>query len=144
LLKSNIVAPVAVASGDLRALTPEQIERTQKRMREIVAAHLPQTDAEIIFDEGYPPMAPTAGNQRLLEIYDGVSRDLGFGPVTAVNPRRAGAADISFAASHVAMALDGLGLLGGGNHTPNEFADLRNFQIQTQRLAVLLYRLGRR
>lgn len=142
--KSNIVAPVAVASGDLRALTPEQIERTQKRMREIVAAHLPQTDAEIIFDEGYPPMAPTEGNQRLLEIYDGVSRDLGFGPVTAVNPRRAGAADISFAASHVDMALDGLGLLGGGNHTPNEFADLRNFQIQTQRLAVLLYRLGQR
>lgn len=142
--KSNIVAPIAVASGDLRALTQEQIDRTQKRMREIVAAHLPQTQAEITFDEGYPPMAPTEGNQRLLGIYDGVSRDLGFGPVTAVNPRRAGAADISFAASHVDMALDGLGLLGGGNHTPNEFADLRNFQIQTQRLAVLLYRLGRR
>jgi len=142
--KSNIVAPVAVAAGDLRALTQEQIDRTQERMRKIVAAHLPQTEAKITFDEGYPPMAPTAGNQRLLEIYDGVSRDLGFGPVTAVNPRRAGAADISFAASHVDMALDGLGLLGGGNHTPKEFADLRNFQIQTQRLAVLLYRLGRR
>jgi hypothetical protein len=40
------------------------------------------------------------------------------------------------------MAIDGLGLLGGRAHTPDEFADLRTFQIQASRLAVLLYRLG--
>ena len=88
-------------------------------------------------------MSPTEGNKRLLTLYDAVSRDLGFGPVTAVNPRRAGAADVSFAADHVEMAIDGLGLLGGGSHTPEEFADLRTLQIQAQRLGVLLYRLGR-
>jgi glutamate carboxypeptidase len=139
--KDNIIAPRAIASGDLRAITLEQREQTKERMRKIVAAHLPQTTAEITFDDSYPPMAPTEGNKRLLGIYDQVSRDLGFGAVTAVNPRRAGAADVSFAAQHVDMAIDGLGLLGGGAHTPTEFADLRNFQIQAQRLAVLLYRL---
>jgi glutamate carboxypeptidase len=76
-------------------------------------------------------------------MYDQVSQDLGFGAVSAVNPRRAGAADISFVANEVGMALDGMGLLGGGSHTPNEFADLRTLQIQAQRLAVLLYRLGK-
>ena len=81
-------------------------------MRKVVAASLPQTSAEITFAEGYPPMAPTEGNRKLLSLYDAVSRDLGFGPVTAVNPRNAGAADISFAADHVEMAIDGLGLLG--------------------------------
>lgn len=141
--KDNIIAPQAIASGDLRAITPEQITSTQARMRKIVAAHLPHTQAEITFDDGYPPMAPSEGNRRLLAKYDAVSRDLGFGPVTAVDPRRAGAADVSFAASHVEMAIDGLGLLGGHAHTPEEFADLRTFQIQTQRLAVLLHRLGR-
>lgn len=141
--KDNIVAPVAVASGDLRAISPQQIATTRQKMREIVAKHLPQTDAQITFDEGYPPMAPTEGNARLLRIYDRVSRDLGFGPVSAVNPRRAGAADISFVASEVGMAIDGLGLLGGGSHTAEEFADLRTLQIQSQRLAVLLYRLGK-
>ena len=142
--KDNIVAPLAIASGDLRAITPEQITRTQEKMRAIVSRHLPQTSAEITFDEGYPPMAPTPGNARLLAMYDEVSKDLGFGPVTAVNPRRAGAADVSFAADHVDMAIDGLGLLGGDAHTPAEFADLRTFQIQAQRLAVLLYRLGKK
>jgi len=142
--KDNIIPPIAVASGDLRTLTLEQRERTKERMRNIVAAHLPQTSAEIVFEDGYPPMAPSAGNTKLLGLYDAVSRDLGYGPVTAVNPRHAGAADVSFAADHVEMAIDGLGLLGGGAHTPDEFADLRTFQIQAQRLALLLFRLSER
>jgi glutamate carboxypeptidase len=141
--KDNIVVPKAVASGDLRCLTVAQRDKAKETMRRIVAAHLPKTSAEIVFDDGYPPMAPTEGNAKLLGIYDSVSRDLGFGSVTAVNPRKAGAADVSFAADYVDMAIDGLGLLGGGSHTDKEFADLRNFQVQSQRLAVLLYRLGK-
>lgn len=142
--KNNIVAPVAIASGDLRTLTVKQLEDTRAKMRKVVAASLPNTSAEIEFTDNYPPMAPTEGNRKLLSMYDTVSKDLGFGPVTEVNPRNAGAADISFAADHVDMALDGLGLLGGGSHTPDEFADLRTYPIQTQRLAVLLYRLGKK
>ncbi len=142
--KDNIVAPLAIASGDIRAISVEQRDAAQTRMRQIVAANLPKTSAEITFDTGYPPMSPTEGNRNLLAMYDEASRDLGFGKVTSVDPRRAGAADISFVAQDVKMALDGLGLLGGGAHTPNEFADLRTFQIQSQRLAVLLLRLGER
>lgn len=141
--KDNIIAPVSVATGDLRTITTEQRERTKERMRKIVEANLPQTSATISFNDTYPPMSPTAGNRKLLAMYDAVSRDLGFGPVTSVNPRNAGAADISFAADHVDMAIDGLGLLGGGAHTPDEFANLRTFQTQAQRLAVLLLRLAK-
>jgi glutamate carboxypeptidase len=141
--KDNIVVPSARASGDLRALSLAQRDDTKDRMRKIVAANLPKTSAEITFHDSYPPMTPTEGNKRLLERYDDVSRDLGFGAVTAVNPRRAGAADVSFAADHVDMAIDGLGLLGGNAHTADEFADLRTLQIQAQRLAILLHRLSR-
>jgi glutamate carboxypeptidase len=142
--KDNIVAPVAVATGDLRTISAEQLERTKARMRKIVAASLPQASATITFNDSGPPMPPTEGNRKLLAMYDAVSRDLGFGAVTAVDPRRAGAADISYAADHVEMAIDGVGLLGHGNHTPEEVADLRTFQIQAQRLAVLLLRLQER
>lgn len=141
--KTNIVAGTAIASGDLRALSVAQRERAKARMRQVVAAHLPHTSAQLMFEDSYPPMTPTAGNERLLALYDEVSRDLGFGPVTAVDPRKAGAADVSFAAAHVEMAIDGLGLLGGDSHTPREYADLRTLPLQTKRLAVLLYRLGR-
>ena len=143
--KNNIIAPVAIASGDLRTLTKQELDETRAKMRKVVEnGNLPHTSAEISFTDSYPPMARTPGNRKLLSMYDSVSRDLGFGPVTEVNPRNAGAADISFAADHVEMAIDGLGLLGGGSHTPEEFADLRTYEIQTQRLAVLLYRLGKK
>jgi glutamate carboxypeptidase len=141
--KDNIVAPVAVATGDLRTISSEQLERTKERMRKIVAASLPGASATISFSDGGVPMPPTEGNRKLLSMYDAVSRDLGLGPVTAVDPRRAGAADISYAAPYVEMAIDGIGLLGHSNHTPDEVADLRTFPIQSQRLAVLLLRLNR-
>ena len=48
----------AVARGDLRALTPAQNEATAERMRTIVADHLPGTEAEIVIEFRYPPMAP--------------------------------------------------------------------------------------
>ena len=111
--KDNIVAPMAVATGDLRTISRGAAGADARNgCSKIVAAHLPHTSADDHFSDSYPPMAPTEGNRKLLAMYDAVSRDLGFGPVTAVDPRRAGAADISFAADHVEMAIDGIGLLG--------------------------------
>jgi glutamate carboxypeptidase len=88
-------------------------------------------------------MAPTEGNRRLLELYDRASRDLGFGPVTMDNPAKAGAADVSFVAAIVPMALDGIGLAGADDHTAKETADLASFPMQVKRAAVVMWRLSR-
>ncbi len=141
--KRNVVAEHMTVAGDLRALSPEQLDRAQRTMQEIVSRHLPGTSAEITFDDGYPPMAPTAGNQRLLAMYDRVSRDLGEGGVEAVDPSRAGAADVSFVAGTVPMIIDGIGLCGHDDHTGKETADLRTLPSQTKRAALVIYRLGR-
>ena len=140
--KTNVVAEHAVASGDLRALSREQFENAKKTMTEIVAASLPQTSATIHFDEGYPPMAPAEGNAKLLDMYDRASRDLGYGPVAAVSPDRAGAADVSFVAGEVKAIIDGVGLMGHDDHTAKETADLTTLPSQAKRMAILLYRLG--
>ena len=139
--KSNVIAESSAVIGDLRALSLEQRERARTVMRRVVAAHLPGTDARIAFEDGYPPLAPSDGNRRLLAMFDQVSRDLGHGPVTAVDPARAGAADISFTEGRVEMALDGLGLMGHDDHSSGETADLRTFTLQAARVAVLLSRL---
>ncbi len=142
--KDNVIPERAVVSGDLRALSAEQFAQARKRMEAIVASRpLAQTKATIAFDEGYPPLAPTEGNRKLLALYDQASRDVGAGPVTAVDPDRAGAADVSFIAGHVPMILDGVGLMGDGGHTVNETADLTTLPSQTKRAALLLYRLSR-
>jgi len=141
--KNNIVAARAELSGDLRALSQEQFSSARRRMQEIVEASLPHTESSIHFDEGYPPLAPSEGNDALLGLYDQASRDLGFGPVTAVSPDKAGAADVAFVAGEVPMILDGVGLRGRDGHTPGETADLSTLSIQTKRAALLLYRLSR-
>lgn len=139
--KGNIVAKEAIVTGDIRAISPEQLGKTQETMKAIVSRHRPQTNAVITFGEGYPPLAPTEGNYELLSYFDLVSKDLGYGPVVAVNPRKAGAADISFTAEYVEMAMDGLGLGSAGGHTVNETADPRTIGMQAKRAAVLFYRL---
>ncbi|MEQ8857931.1 MAG: M20/M25/M40 family metallo-hydrolase [Pseudomonadales bacterium] len=139
--KPNVIPEFAVASGDLRTLSAEQETAARTRMLGIVEDHLPGTTATLTFTDGYPPLAPTDGNRRLLSLYDQASRDLGFGAVTAVDPAAAGAADISFTAGLVDMALDGLGLMGSGGHTVEETADLATLPSQTKRAALLLYRL---
>ena len=139
--KTNVIAEHAVVSGDLRALSREQFEKAKQTMTEIVGASLPHTSATIEFDEGYPPMAPTEGNARLLAMYDQASRDLGFGAVTAVSPDRAGAADVSFVAGEIKTVIDGVGLMGHDDHTVKETADLTTLPSQTKRMAVLLHRI---
>jgi glutamate carboxypeptidase len=142
--KDNVIPERAVIAGDLRALSKEQFARARERMTAIVTTGaLGKTKAEIVFDEGYPPLAPTGGNRALLAMYDQASRDVGAGPVNAVDPDRAGAADVSFVAGHVPMILDGIGMMGDGGHTANETADLATLPSQTKRAALVLYRLTR-
>ena len=140
--KNNVIAETAVVTGDLRALSSEQYARAKAKMRAIAERSLPGTGAELTFSDGYPPLAPSDGNRELLEIYDQVSRDLGHGGVEAVDPLKAGAADVSFVADLVPRVLDGVGLMGEGGHTVDETADLTTLPSQTQRAAVLLYRLS--
>ena len=141
--KLNIIPSRAVAHGDLRFISAEQLQRTRQRMRDIVAQHLPGTDATIVFRDEYPAMSPTPGNARLLAVYDSGSKALGYGPVAALDPGRRGAGDISFVAPLI-DGLDGLGALGSGSHAPGERVDLKTLTMQTERAALLLYRLGKR
>jgi glutamate carboxypeptidase len=142
--KSNVVSQDVTVTGDIRAISPEQLKKCQETMQAIVSRNLPKTSAEIIFNEGgYPPLAPTEGNFALLKMYDQASRDLGFGAIAPVKPRDAGAADISFTAGYVDMAMDGIGAGGSGGHTIHEVANLKAIPMEAKRTAILLYRLTR-
>lgn len=141
--KTNVVSQETIVRGDLRAVSLEQLEKAKTTMQNIVSENYPQTNAVLEFSlGGYPPLSLTEGNTKLLGYFNTVSEDLGFGTVTAVNPRNAGAADISFTSAYVNMAIDGLGLTGGGgDHTINESGNLNTVATQAKITAVLMYRL---
>lgn len=138
--KTNIVPKKTIAHGGIRFLTTEQGERAFQKMQEITADHLPKTSAELTIYDGYPPMAPTEGNMKLLEKLSEVSQDLGMGEVEPFDPAKRGAADISFVAKYV-DGLDGLGVMGSGAHGPEETINLNTFEDLTKRTALFIYRL---
>jgi glutamate carboxypeptidase len=141
--KTNVIAAETVVTGDMRALTPDQFAKTRAAMEKIVAAAATTATAKatITFGEGYPPLAPAPGNDALLAAFNQASEDLGLGTVTAVSPDRAGAADVSFIGGIVPAVIDAVGLKGGDDHSPAEFADLKSLAIQAKRAAVTLLRL---
>jgi glutamate carboxypeptidase len=110
-------------------------------LERIVADNLPLTEAEFSLSQGMPPFPDSEGNRRLLAYFSRVSEDLGYGEVTAVDPSRAGAADISYVGDHVDMAIDGMGMGGANDHTVNETGDLESMRVQAKRAAILMYRL---
>ncbi|WP_282143782.1 M20/M25/M40 family metallo-hydrolase [Cellulophaga baltica] len=138
--KTNVVAQTALVKGGLRFMSEEQKENARNKMREIVANNLPNTSATISFEDSYPAMGPTAGNLNLLKQLNQVSLDLNQGEVIAYDPGKRGAADTSFVAAYV-DALDGLGTMGTGAHTPEETVNLNTIEALTKRTAILIYRL---
>ncbi|MEO5972220.1 MAG: M20/M25/M40 family metallo-hydrolase [Sphingomicrobium sp.] len=140
--KTNIIAATAIARGDLRAISPEQIARAQAKMAAIVAQPLGGATAKIEFaPDGYPPMAPTDGNRAVLARLNAVNRDMGLPEQGELDPVRRGAGDISFVAKDV-DGLAGLGPASRGDHAPGETVDIASIFKQAKRAAILMSRLA--
>ena len=141
--KTNVMPREAYVAGDIRFLTAEQFEATRAKMEAIVTDNLPKTSASIEVEKGFPSMAPTDGNRRVLAVLDAVSRDLGAGPIAAQDPGERGAGDISFVCTGRLACLDGLGAMGDRAHAPGEYMEVSSLRLLTQRAALLMYRLTR-
>jgi len=140
--KGNIIPPVAEARGDLRTLSDEQTERVKRKMAAIVADHLPGTGATIDFEPGgYPAMAPTPGNQAILDRLNLVNRDMGLPAMPPLDPLKRGAGDVSFVAKDV-DSFAGMGPHSTGDHAPGETVDLSSIPLQAKRAALLMSRLS--
>jgi len=140
--KENIVPGEALAIGDLRALSAEQLARVKEKMRSIVSQSFPGSKSELIFRDKMPPMSPTAGNLALLGKLNEANHVLGLPDMEALDPMQRGAGDASFAAPYTNV-LDGLGAYGSGSHAPGEMVELDRLPVQSKRAALLIYRLTR-
>src|SRR5512139_67116 len=142
--KTNIIPATAVARGDLRALSREQIDRVKAKMQAIVSrSSLSGASAKLEFDpDEYPPMAPTEGNRALLAKLNIVNRDMGLDQMAELDPAKRGAGDISFVAQDV-DGLIGLGAASEGDHAPGERVYIDSIWKQAKRAAILMTRLSR-
>jgi glutamate carboxypeptidase len=138
--KGNAVPPIFRAKGDLRFLTEQQKDSARARMRAVLATPLDGATPTVEFEDSYPAMPVTPDGMRLVSIFDEASRSLGYPAVTAQDPETRGAGDISFIAPFI-PGIDGLGVFGGGAHSPRETVNLPSLKMQAERAAVMMSRL---
>jgi glutamate carboxypeptidase len=84
---------------------------------------------------GMPAMERTPGTQRLEELAIDIAGELGF-PLKGAST--GGGSDVSIAVHAGAAGLDGLGPIGGLDHSPDEYIEVSSIVPRTALLAGLL------
>jgi glutamate carboxypeptidase len=139
--RTNVIPDLAVAKADVRAVTEEEFSRLEKDLAVLVQNKLiAETEVNAKLNRSFPPMSRNAATDALVartqEIYTELGRTLG-------TEGAGGAADSSLTAGVGTPSLDGLGPIGGGGHSPEEFLELDSFVPRTYLLTRLLMELGR-
>jgi glutamate carboxypeptidase len=137
---TNIIPDSAEARGDVRVSAPEEFDRVERDLSAVSQAKLiPDTDIKVSLARNFPPMAKNAGTDALAAkaqaIYAEIGRKLTL-------EGSGGAADVSFAAGVGTPSLDGLGIVGGEIHTPNEYAEVESIVPRFYLLTRLIMELG--
>ncbi len=130
---SNVVADYAKLEVDLRIWSLPEAERIDAALRAIQP--LAGSRYEISGGLNRPPMEPSQGSYKLLEIAQKIANDLGFKVGAA---RVGGGSDGNFT-SHLAPTLDGFGAFGAHAHQKDlEYIHIPSLAPRTALLAGML------
>ena len=134
----NIVADHASVLFDLRAWSNEEMDELSDALRQAAGSHgVPGVTIELSLPggPGMPAMAPSDGTARLKRHAIRIANELGFALKGAAT---GGASDVSHAVHQGTPGLDGLGPIGGLDHSPDEYILVRSIVPRTALLSKLL------
>lgn len=118
---TNVIPDEAWVRVDVRAIDPAGAEAITHALRELPARiTVVGTRAEIGGEFHYPPMAKTPAVRFLADLAKGAARELGF---EVDDVATGGASDANVLASLGVPVLDGLGPVGGLDHSPDEYIE---------------------
>jgi glutamate carboxypeptidase len=136
----NAVPDRAWAQVDVRVTAPEDMAPVEAAIRVIAAEEaVAGTTTRVSDGWGFPPMARTPAIEQLVALAQGCARELGF------ELRDAATGGVSYAnllAGAGLPVLDGLGPVGGEDHSPREYIDAGSIVPRTALLALLVARAG--
>jgi glutamate carboxypeptidase len=137
---TNVVPDAASIQVEARAIDAEGLRQVDNRIRDIAARPVvPDTTIALSVRKGFPPMARTTVTDDLVHIAQDVARELGF-EVEAVST--GGASDASLVAGVGTPVLDGLGPIGGDDHSPREWVAVSSIVPRVAMLAGLIARVA--
>jgi glutamate carboxypeptidase len=137
--RSNVVAEEAVLEVDLRAPELATLEEAKRAIEALCAQ--PRLDGVTISvraDGSHRPMEKTRASQRLVDEAAAVAGELGF---ALRDTATGGASDGNTTSAAGCPTLDGLGPVGGGAHSRDEWLDLESVVPRIALLAGVITRL---
>lgn len=138
--RSNVIPDAASATADVRVMVPEEFDRVERDMGRIVAKHLiPDTQVTATLVRSFPPMSESPQIDALAAKAQGIYGEIGR---KLTLERSGGAADSSLTAGAGTPSIDGLGFVGGGAHTAEEYAEVGSIAPRLYLLARLLMEYG--
>lgn len=136
---SNVIAEEAWVIADVRAVDAAGSEAVRRALENWPAAtSVPGTSVSVSGRWGFAPMAKTPATSYLVGLAKASARDLGF----EINDMATGgASDANTIAGLGVPVLDGLGPIGGLDHSPNEYIEAGSIVPRVQLAAELIRRV---
>lgn len=139
--RSNVIPDQATAQADVRVVQPEEFDRVEKDMRRIAAKQLvPDAKVEIALKRSFPPMPPSPVTDAVARAASDIYAELGR---KLTLESSGGAADSSIVFAAGVPTIDGLGIVGGGIHTADEYAEVDSIAPRIYLLARLIQQFGK-
>jgi glutamate carboxypeptidase len=136
--RPNVVAASCRMELDLRAASSAEFELAAAEVEGIVMhPTLGGVTTRLRQAAFHPPMERTPGNARLAALATAIAADLGFELRDALT---GGASDANTTTAAGLPTLDGLGPIGGDDHSADEWLDLTSVVPRTTLLAALIER----
>ncbi len=139
----NVIAEEAHAELDLRAWRnadiPDLLDAIHAQLAQPVLNGATAT-LDVKLDGAMPAMERTPAVAALEAATQRIAAGLGF---TVKGASTGGASDASFVAAEGVPVLDGLGPIGGLDHSPDEYIELDSIVPRTALLALLMAEVGR-
>ncbi len=139
--RPNIVCDEAELHVDVRATTADNLERALTAIRDLaVDPSVPGCTTDIETMAGWAPMEKLERSGRLADHVMSLARRLGF---ETEDVATGGASDANTTSGMGVPTIDGLGPIGGMDHSPEEYLVVDSIVPRTALLAALLLEVGR-
>jgi glutamate carboxypeptidase len=138
--RPNVVPERCELRVDVRAATADAFAAASAEVERLAGS--PTVDGVTIgisHSAGHPPMERTDASARLVALAVAIAADLGFELHDAAT---GGASDANTTAALGLPTLDGLGPVGGDDHSADEWLDLASVGPRMTLLAMLIRRIG--
>jgi glutamate carboxypeptidase len=139
--RPNVVAERCNLEVDVRSTSAEGLADVEAAIRELAeTTEVPDTTIDASVLVSWRPMERSARSGRLVDHAKAIAGHLGF---TVNDTATGGASDANTTAGMGVPSLDGLGPVGGNDHSPLEYLDVESIVPRTTMLAGLLLAVAR-